>query len=94
MWCAYAFSLLAFSALPSAISTGRVFDLVQWISQTFIQLVLLSVIMVGQRVISEAQDARAETDHKMLVTLHEINTTQLAILQALRDNGVKINDQG
>jgi hypothetical protein len=34
--------------------------IVAWIAQTFIQLVLLSIIMVGQRVQSAASDARAE----------------------------------
>ena len=34
--------------------------IVAWIAQTFIQLVLLSIIMVGQSVQSDAADARAE----------------------------------
>jgi len=40
MWCAYAFALLALVALPSA--TGSPLLLIQWVSQTFIQLVMLS----------------------------------------------------
>ena len=43
MWCAYAFAILALVALPSALKTGDPLALVQWISQTFLQLVLLSV---------------------------------------------------
>jgi hypothetical protein len=39
--------------------------------------------MVGQRVISAAQDARAETDHQTLMLLQKINETQLAILKRL-----------
>ena len=33
--------------------------LVSWIAQTYIQLVLLSVIIVGQNIQSAASDARA-----------------------------------
>lgn len=58
MWCAYAFCLLALAGLPAALHPGGE-GLVAWIAQTFLQLVLLSVIMVGQSVQSEASDQRA-----------------------------------
>jgi hypothetical protein len=58
MWCAYAFACLALISLPDAIHQG-VFSLVSWISQTFLQLVLLSIIMVGQRVLATASDKQA-----------------------------------
>jgi hypothetical protein len=58
MWCAYAFAVLALVALPQAIE-GGLLPLVQWISQTFIQLVMLSVIMVGQNVLARTADKRA-----------------------------------
>jgi hypothetical protein len=58
MWCAYAFAALALISLPEAIHQG-IFALVAWISQTFLQLVLLSVIMVGQRVLAKASDKQA-----------------------------------
>jgi hypothetical protein len=58
MWCAYAFAALALISLPDAIH-GGVFTLVSWISQTFLQLVLLSIIMVGQRVLATASDKQA-----------------------------------
>ena len=64
MWCAYAFAILALVALPSAIKTGDPLALVQWISQTFLQLVLLSVIIVGQNITSQASDKRAEMTYK------------------------------
>jgi hypothetical protein len=63
MWCAYAFALLALIALPSALQGGT-FAIVQWISQTFIQLVMLSVIMVGQNLLGAASDKRAEDTWK------------------------------
>jgi hypothetical protein len=58
MWCAYAFAALALVALPQAIHGGSL-TIVQWISQTFLQLTLLSIIMVGQHVLGEASDRRA-----------------------------------
>ena len=64
MWCAYAFAVLALVALPDALRSGGVLPLVQWVSQTFIQLVMLSVIMVGQNIQSKASDRRAEMTYK------------------------------
>jgi hypothetical protein len=63
MWCAYAFAALAFVSLPSAIASGSAVTLVSWISQTFLQLVLLSVIIVGQNVLAAAADKRAEATY-------------------------------
>jgi hypothetical protein len=59
MWCAYLFAGLALTSLPDAIRGGRA-TIVSWVAQTLLQLVLLSVIMVGQRVDSAAGDARAK----------------------------------
>jgi hypothetical protein len=59
MWCAYAFAILALFALPSALAAGSLLPVITWLSQTFIQLVMLSVIMVGQNVLSRASDKRA-----------------------------------
>ena len=49
MWCAYAFAVLALVSLPAALKTGDVVVIVGWVAQTFLQLVLLSVLMVGQQ---------------------------------------------
>ena len=77
MWCAYAFAALALVALPSAIKSGDPLQLVQWISQTFIQLVLLSVIIVGQNISSRASDKRAEmTYNDAEATFHEAQQIQ------------------
>lgn len=59
MACAYLFALIALISLPAAITSGQVIVIVAWIAQTFLQLVLLSIIMVGQSVQSAASDARA-----------------------------------
>jgi hypothetical protein len=54
---------------------------VAWLSQSFLQLVLLPIIIVGQNVISASQDARAEADHITLTTLHAMNVRQLQMLE-------------
>src|SRR6202022_1070326 len=64
MWCAYAFAALAFVSLPSGIRSGDAVTLVSWISQTFLQLVLLSIIIVGQNVLAAAADKRAEATYE------------------------------
>src|SRR3984893_9139950 len=64
MWGAYAFAALAFVSLPSAIKSGNAVALVSWISQTFLQLVLLSIIIVGQNVLAAASDKRAEATYE------------------------------
>jgi len=76
MWCAYAFAALALAVLPQAVG-GGVLTLVQWLSQTFIQLVMLSVIMVGQNLMGRAADKRAElTYNDADATLHEAEQIQ------------------
>jgi hypothetical protein len=74
MACAYLFAVLAFVSLPAILIQANVLKksdvpvfftkpglilIVSWIAQTFLQLVLLSIILVGQRVQSAASDARA-----------------------------------
>src|SRR3982074_640394 len=81
MYCAYVFTLIALVALPAAIEQGSPTGLVNWLSSNFLQLVLLPIIIVGQNVISAAQDARAEADHETLTALHQMSMQQLAILQ-------------
>jgi hypothetical protein len=63
MWCAYAFAIIAFISLPEAIHAGTSV-LISWIAQTFLQLVLLSIIMVGQKVEGAAADVRADDTYK------------------------------
>jgi hypothetical protein len=76
MYCAYAFALFDLISLPSAIRNGPS-AVVTWVAQTFLQLVLLSVIMVGQNVQAAAADKRAEaTFHDASATLHEVAHVQ------------------
>ena len=58
MWCAYVFAAIALISLPAALEMGTA-AIVSWIAQTFLQLVLLSVIMVGQKVAAKASDKQA-----------------------------------
>jgi hypothetical protein len=81
MWCAYAFAALALVSLPSAIASGSAVTLVSWISQTFLQLVLLSVIIVGQNVLAAAADKRSEATYNDAdAILHEAVMTQEHLL--------------
>jgi hypothetical protein len=59
MWCAYVFAGIALIGLPAALKPGGE-GIIAWIAQTFLQLVLLSVIMVGQNVQSVASDVRSQ----------------------------------
>ncbi len=90
MWCAYVFAALALVSLPAALNSGDLVVIVSWVSQTFIQLVLLSVIIVGQNVQAAATEGRAEADHRTLdavhtlaVEIHRINEQQSEILERL-----------
>ncbi len=77
MWCAYAFAVLALVALPAALGSGNLQTMISWVSQTFIQLVMLSVIMVGQNILSKASDKRAEMTYKDAdATFHEAGQIQ------------------
>lgn len=64
MWCAYLFTLIALVSLPAAISSGQAIIIVAWIAQTFIQLVLLPIIIVGQNIQAKAADKRSEQTFK------------------------------
>ena len=63
MWCAYLFTLLALVSAPSAFKTGNKLIIIAWIAQTFLQLVLLPIIIVGQNVQAAAADARSEATY-------------------------------
>ena len=72
MWCAYAFAALALISLPAAIQAGTA-TLVAWFAQTFLQLVLLSIIMVGQKVAAAKSDMQLEQTYNDAEALLQIN---------------------
>jgi uncharacterized membrane protein len=95
MYCALAFAVLALVALPSAIDGGPL-TIVQWVSQTFLQLVLLSVIMVGQNLQGRHSELRAENDYEVnmkaemevetiLTHLESQNNLMLEILRRIEE---------
>src|ERR1700682_6572180 len=51
MWMAYIFAAITLISLPAAIASRSVIIIVAWIAQTFLQLWLLPLILVGQTVI-------------------------------------------
>ena len=81
MWCAYAFTALALTSLPTAIAGGTG-PLVSWVAQTFLQLVLLSIIMVGQKVSAAASDKQAFQTYKDAEALLEISDELLRLTKA------------
>ena len=80
MWCAYAFTALALISLPTAIKGGTG-PLVAWIAQTFLQLVLLSIIMVGQKVAAAASDKQAFQTYEDAEALLEISNDMQILLK-------------
>lgn len=62
------------------------YQVVQWISQTFLQLVLLSIIMVGQKCLSNASDTQAQE-------MHDAVMQELEIAKADRDELLKMHKE-
>lgn len=93
MWAAYAFAALALVSFPAAVASGDVRVIVDWIAQTFLQLVLVSVIIVGQNQLNAKAEMRAEATYKdATALLHEVQQLQQhlahqdAELQRLRED--------
>ncbi len=92
MWCAYAFALLALISLPAAVRSHDPIIIVAWIAQTFLQLVLLPIIIVGQNVQAAASDARAESDHETLIAIHTL-TAEVHTIAERQTDMLKILDE-
>ena len=84
MWCAYAFALLALVSLPAAIR-GGIATLIAWIAQTFLQLVLLSIIMVGQKIAAQKSDRQLEQTYRDSEELLRINDEMQRLLKQNTD---------
>jgi hypothetical protein len=74
MYCAILFGLLALTSFPAAMRSGDPVVIVGWIAQTFLQLVLLSIIMVGQRHSAE-QSKKHHEEHLELIKNHHAERT-------------------
>jgi hypothetical protein len=78
MWCAYIFVALALISLPAALRSGDVIVKVDWVAQTFLQLVLLSIIMVGQK-------KSAESVEKMITETHAAALAEFELAKEARE---------
>jgi hypothetical protein len=78
MWCAYIFVALALISLPAAFRSGDVIVKVDWVAQTFLQLVLLSIIMVGQK-------KSAESVEKMITETHAAALAEFELAKEARE---------
>ena len=90
MWCFYVFNGIALISLPSAVHTGQLTIIINWVSSNWIQLILLPALMVGQNVQSAAADARAVktfNDTEEILNRLDIHTAGglKAILDAIED---------
>ena len=80
MWCAYLFAIIALISLPDAIKSGTS-ALIAWVAQTFLQLVLLSIIMVGQKVAAQKSDRQLEQTYLDAEALLQINDDMHKLLK-------------
>ena len=81
MWCAYIFAAIALISLPAAIKSGDAIVIVAWVAQTFLQLVLLSIIMVGQDVASKSVEQKINETHTASLGEFELAKEARAIAQ-------------
>jgi hypothetical protein len=76
MWAAYVFAGVALISLPSNLNSTQNFIL--WLSSSFLQLVLLPIIIVGQNIQAKAADQRAIDTYKDAeAVLHETEHIQM-----------------
>lgn len=98
MSCAYLFAVIALISLPAALASGSVIIIVSWVAQTLLQLVLLSIILVGQSVQSVASDARAAKtfeDAELVIDMLRLDTQGgLADLYAKLSAEIKDGSEG
>jgi hypothetical protein len=80
MWCAYLFVLIAIYGVPKHGDTNA---WVQWTSQTFLQLTLLSVIMVGQDVQGKAAEQRAEEHMERIERLEKLILEKICVKEGI-----------
>jgi hypothetical protein len=89
MWCAYAFAAIALVSLPGALATRDPVVIVAWIAQTFLQLILLSILMVGQQRSSDWLAAELRETHDAVIgrvdALHEKHDAIQAQVGELHD---------
>ncbi|HEY3317821.1 MAG TPA: hypothetical protein VGK50_05320 [Coriobacteriia bacterium] len=98
MWAAYLFAIIAFVSLPQALHdtfTGgfKPLPLITWVAQTFLQLVLLAVILYGQNLSQVKADARAEATFRNTKDAEERLTVILAGIQTRGEENARMEQQ-
>lgn len=81
MYCFYLFNVIALLSVKAAFETHNLVPIVNWVSSNWIQLILLPAIMVAQNVAQAATDAKADTDHKTLTYLANLQDEQMTELK-------------
>lgn len=81
MTCAWIFAALALWGLPAALRPGGV-GLIAWIAQEFLQLVLLSILAVGQQV----QQQQATEHERAIAGVHDRLDAHAERLDAIHEN--------
>ena len=84
MICAVIFLAISLISLPAAIASHDAFVIVSWLSQSFLQLELLPIIMVGQRVtvrrhvdpLREHHERHEEKLDAIIAALAELNNDE------------------
>jgi len=91
MVCAIIFTCLSLVSLPAALKSHSLIIIVGWIAQTFLQLVLLPIIIVGQNMQSKHTEVMADEEFKTTqTTYHDLehlinmNKQQLELLTKLQ----------
>lgn len=90
MIAAILFTVLAVISLPAALATHDKIVIVSWVAQTFLQLVLLPIILVGQNIQGKHTETMADEEFKTTQTTYKdlehlilINKKQLDLLVKL-----------
>ncbi len=92
MWCAYAFLLIDIVMLPPVIKAASIMVWVTYVAQTVLQLVLLPIIMVGQNVIQEQNEKKADSDHRTLTYLATMQDEQMQELKNQSEILISLQD--
>jgi hypothetical protein len=98
MWCAYVFAFIALISLPQALSDSfsggfRPLPLITWIAQTFLQLVLLAIILFGQNLQSQKADARAEATFRNTKDAEERLAALLDAIKLRGEENARMEEQ-
>lgn len=85
MWCAIIFTIIALVGLPEALSNGTG-ETITWVVQTFLQLVLLSVILAGQNLQNRHSELRADADYENNINVKKDAETLMKRLDHIEQN--------